>query len=143
MSNTILDAAIELLERDFSVIPVERLTKKPCIPWKEYQSRLPTEEELELWWDKYPDANVAIITGKVSGLAVVDADSEIGIDWMSNHCTKTTVYAKTGKGKHAYYLYPYHTDIKNAVRIAADVDVSGEGGYVVAPPSIHANGTKY
>lgn len=143
MSNTILDAAIELLERDFSVIPVDRMTKKPLVSWKEYQSRLPTEEELEEWWTKYPDANVAIITGKISGLAVVDADSQVGMEWIDKHCTKTTVYSKTGKGKHAYYLYPYHTDIKNAVRIAPDVDVRGEGGYVIAPPSIHANGTKY
>ncbi|MBF0233482.1 MAG: bifunctional DNA primase/polymerase [Desulfamplus sp.] len=143
MSNTIFNAALEYSEQGYSIIPVDRSTKKPCIPWKEYQNRIATEEEIEDWWEKYPDANVAIITGKKSGLAVVDADSKDGMAWMSQHCTKTTVYAKTGKGCHAYYLYPYHTDIKNAVRIAPDVDVRGEGGYVVAPPSIHANGTKY
>ena len=143
MSNIILDAAIELLERDFSVIPVDRMTKKPLISWKEFQSRLPTEEEVESWWTKYPDANVAIITGKISGLTVIDADSQTGIDWVQAHCDKTTVYAKTGKGQHAYYLYPYHTEIKNSVRIAPDVDIRGEGGYVVAPPSTHANGSKY
>lgn len=141
--STIFNAAIELAEQGYSVIPVDRATKKPCIPWKEYQSRIATEEEIESWWEQFPEANVAIITGGISCLAVVDADSDTGIEWMLKHCTKTTVYAKTGKGKHAYYTYPYHTAVKNAVKIAPDVDVRGEGGYVVAPPSIHASGKQY
>jgi len=141
--NAILNAALEYAEQGYSIIPVDKGTKKPCIAWKEYQKRIATEEEIESWWEKYPEANVAIITGETSCLAVVDADSQAGIDWMTKHCTRTTVYATTGKGKHAYYTYPYHTAIKNAVRIAPDVDVRGEGGYVVAPPSIHSSGKAY
>ncbi len=142
--NDIYDAACEYLGEEFSVIPVNPKTKKPLINWKKYQKQLPTEEELETWWKTWPKANVAIVTGELSGLAVIDADSLTGCNWVTDNVEKTTVYAKTSEGRfHSYFKYPDDIEIKNAVRIAPDVDIRGEGGYVVAPPSIHATGHKY
>ena len=141
--NDILNAALEYLELGFSVIPVDRKTKKPLIAWKKYQAERPTEEDVETWFDQWPDANVAVVTGKLSNLVAVDADSDQGIAWVTQHMDHTTVYSRTGKGLHALYAYPPGNDVGNRGRIAPDVDIRGEGGYIVVPPSIHATGKKY
>ena len=56
----------------FSVIPI-RLDKKPLIKWEKYQQTLPTEKEIEHWWRRWPGANRGIVTGKLSGIAVIFA----------------------------------------------------------------------
>ena len=59
----------------FSVIPM-RPDKIPFIKWEKYQRILATENELRLWWRKWPEANIGIITGKLSGIAVINVDAE-------------------------------------------------------------------
>ena len=100
-----LNAALELLDQGFSVIPVGR-NKKPLFSWKEFQSRLPSEDELLNWWAQYPQANLALITGSVSGVWVVDADGPKGSEWISKNLPRTSVYARTAKGLHAYFKIP-------------------------------------
>ena len=139
----ILNAALEYLDQGFSVIPINPATKRPLIQWKKYQSELPTDEDIEEWWNKWPNANVAIITGKLSSLVAVDADSAKGIQWVNEYMDRTTVYNKTGKGCHALFKYPKKLEIGNRGRIAPDVDIRGEGGYIIAPPSIHGSGKQY
>ena len=81
-TDQILSAALVYAENGLSVIPVSR-DKKPLLKsWKEYQDRYATEEEILSWWEQWPDANVAIITGKISDLVGVDADGSEGIDWI-------------------------------------------------------------
>jgi hypothetical protein len=144
LPSTMLDAALELLDRGCSILPVQQATKKPYLKsWKEYQTRLPTEEEVIKWWEVWPNANIAIITGKISDLLVVDADGPMGIQWINDNLPRTSVYSTTGKGCHAYFRYPKNAVVKNMVRLAPEVDIRGEGGYVVCPPSIHSNGTIY
>ena len=93
MGEDILNAALEYLDRGFSVIPVKQADKRPCLmTWKEYQTRQPTVDEVKKWWRIWPDANVAIITGTISGIFVVDADGPSGIKWVENNCPKTGVY---------------------------------------------------
>lgn len=143
-NNSCMDAALEYLDMGFSVIPVNRFGKKPYLSeWKPYQTQLPTTDEIEAWWTQWPDANVAIITGNLSGLFVVDADGPIGIQYMTDNLPKTTVYSNTGKGVHAFFRMPEHSILRNRVKISTEVDVRGEGGYVVAAPSIHENGNHY
>ncbi len=78
------EAALDLLcKREFSVIPLRPHDKKPMLPsWAEYQRRLPSEEEVDLWWTQWPDANIGIVTGAISGLVVVDVDGAEGLKWM-------------------------------------------------------------
>lgn len=134
---TMLDFALMYLAKGVSVMPVQ-INKKPYLStWKEFQSRLPTESEVREWWTKWPEANIAIITGRVSGIAVVDVEK--GGD-ISKFPTTDTV--KTGGGGWHFY-YKYHEGIENKVRTLPLTDIRGEGGYVVAPPSIHSSGQKY
>ena len=65
-----LESALKYLNRGFSVIPIKANSKEPLIGWKKYQTQRPTEDEVRGWWGKNPDANIAIITGEVSGICV-------------------------------------------------------------------------
>ena len=143
MSDDVLNAALGYLDLGFSVVPVKRADKTPYIKWTEFQTRQPTPEEVERWWSIWPDANVAIITGSVSGIYCVDADGRTGIGWINEHLPKTSVYNLTAKGVHAIFRIPDGVTIRNAVRLATEVDIRGEGGYFVAPPSRHQSGHRY
>ena len=77
MSN--LKAALYYREKlNYSVIPVGP-NKKPLVEWKEYQEILPSPGEIREWWLKYPEANIGVVTGKVSNIVVVDIDSDDGM----------------------------------------------------------------
>ena len=71
-----LAATKYLKDCKYSVIPVGK-NKKSLIKWEEYQKRLPTEQEIIDWWAKFPEANVGIVTGLISGLVVIDIDDPI------------------------------------------------------------------
>ena len=73
---SLIDAAIEYLEQGLSIIPIRPDTKRPAIRWKEYQTRQPTHEEVEQWFTTWPDANIAVVTGEVSGIVIVDCDND-------------------------------------------------------------------
>lgn len=117
--------------------------KEPVLAWKEYQDRLPTVEEVTQWFKNDPDANIGIITGKVSNLAVFDLDSEGASQYVEEQGgIPQTVMVKTGKGYHAYMRHPGFV-IKNSVNKKLDMDIRADGGYVVAPPSLHGSGFRY
>lgn len=137
-----LDAALELLDRGFSVIPVGR-DKKPLFKWREFIDRRPTEDELLEWGEKYPDANLALILGQISGLVVADADGPRGQEWIKNYLPRTSVYATTARGFHAYYRLPEGGQQPTKPEFVPEVDIKAEGGYVVVPPSIHETGVCY
>lgn len=130
------EEALVLLSKGLSVIPVNK-DKRPFFSWQEYSKRHPTKEEINNWWTIYPDANIAIITGKISNITVVDVE-ENGI---TNYLPKTLTVATGGGGFHFYYRYT--PKFKNSVRIRELTDIRNDNGYVVAPPSLHASGNYY
>ena len=119
------------LAHGFSLIPIKVGTKLPAVPWKMYQNVKATWEKVEEW--DVLGHDLAIVTGSISGIIVVDVDGEI--DESVNLPPTWTV--KTSKGYHYYYAYPKQSDLvfKNKVRIAKNIDIRADGGYVVAPPS--------
>lgn len=119
-----------------SIIPVSS-NKKPLIQWKEFQDRLPTEKEVEDWWTMWPDAGIGIITGKISSITVVDVEKGGDISKLP-----TTDTVRTGGGGWHFY-YKYCPEMDNKARILPLTDIRGNGGYVVAPPSMHASGNRY
>lgn len=126
---TCYEMAKKYLSSGASVIPVGK-DKRPLIKWEEFQKRRPTEKEIDEWWIRFPEANVAIVTGKISNLTVVDFEN--GAD-TSKFPTTDTV--KTGNNGLHYY-YQNCEGITNKARIFPRTDIRGEGGYVVAPPSV-------
>ncbi len=99
------------------------------------------------WWRARPDANVGVRTGTESGLAVLDVDGEDGAkslrELVAQHGRFDAMWARTGSGWHAYMAHP-DVEVRNSTaRIGPGLDVRGDGGYVVAPPSLHASGARY
>ena len=133
------------------IIPVERGGKKPLIPWKPYQKRLPTSREIEKWTKLYwsNGANIGVVCGKVSGnLVVLDFDTDVAWNdfrdkWkqhMSGSISATTLVVKTGRG---HQVYVRVGEMVKKQKLTDGFDLQGEGSYVVAPPSIHQSGAIY
>jgi hypothetical protein len=145
-ASPLLAAALDYARRGFSVIPLRARSKKPALPsWKEYQSRRATEDEIRAWWHSSPQANVGVVTGAISGIVVLDIDGEEGIKSLAllpeSQLLKTPT-VKTGKGCHAYFRHPGGS-VRNFARKLPGLDLRGDGGFVVAPPSIHESGAEY
>jgi hypothetical protein len=148
-----MDIALRYLRSGLSVIPVagkaytqdsDDSAKRPLIKWTPYQHRRPTEKEVRYWWSRLPQAGVGIVTGKVSGIVVVDFDSEEAIRFANEKGLLDTVVVKTGRGLHAYYRYPENQQVGNSVNIMGmKIDIRGDNGYVIAPPTVHPNGQRY
>jgi archaellum biogenesis ATPase FlaH len=139
---TILNYAKFYYSQGFSVIPLKPRGKEPVIKWIEYQKRKPTEQQIIDWFGYGLIYNIGIITGKISNLVVVDLDFEEGLKFAEENNFPLTPAVKTFKGYHLYYAYK--EGVRNAQKIKGyKIDIRGEGGYVVAPPSIHPNGVKY
>jgi hypothetical protein len=90
-----------------SIIPLGR-DKRPLINWKEFQTRQATEEEVRGWFDKWPEANIGIVTGKISNVVVVDVEKGGSTEGLPE-----TVVAKTGGGGWHYY-YQYQAGVEFA-----------------------------
>lgn len=122
---------------NFSVIPVGN-DKKPLISWAEYQKRQATDDEIKKWWTDFPKANIGIVTGKISNLAVVDIDNEEGKEAIQQYIPDSLVMPvaiTAGGGQHLYFRMPPDVDLKNNSRLVPGCDLRAEGGYVIAPPS--------
>lgn len=117
-----------------SVIPMSR-DKRPLVKWLEYQDRRPTVKELLAW----PKESLAIVTGAVSNLVVVDCESREDAQWFWKERGTSPVVVQTRRGYHLYFRHPGQP-VKNGQRIEEKYDVRGDGGYVLAPPSLHRAG---
>jgi len=105
------------------------------------------QECIAAWWKRWPDANIGIPTGTASGLLVVDCDPRNGgpadRSELIERCgpIPDTAEAITGGGgRHLYFRHGGGPVPKN---LARGIDLKGDGGYIVAPPSIHASGKAY
>jgi hypothetical protein len=144
-----MKAALDYGRLGWSVIPIEPRGKRPMIRWQVYQHRHPEKTEVANWFRHWPDANIAIVTGVVSGLVVLDLDPRHGADaslqdFERNHGPiAQTVEARTGGGgRHLYFAHPGEM-LHNRAGLAPGIDLRGDGGYVVAPPSVHHSGASY
>lgn len=156
MPNRLLDAALAYARAGISVIPCESARlgdkdsgKKPLLDhWTPYQSKVASEKQIIEWWTRWPNANIGIACGVLSGYAVLDVDPRHG--GMREKCPPTGIVAATpGGGWHMYYTHPgVGQKVSNEVNSDpngpfAGIDVRGDGGYVIAPPSNHWQGGTY
>lgn len=143
MANKLLKAALWYGRRGLSVIPIRPKGKIPSVKWEPYQTEQATSEQIRQWWRKWPSANIGIVCGKISGITVVDADSQAGREALEEFLPDTLAMpmVRTENGWH--YYFKYVPGIPNKVRAIRDCDVRNDGGYVIAPPSINENGRAY
>ena len=140
-----LDMALEMVRAGKSIIPIQPKGKRPALKsWDEFKDRIATEEEVRGWFKRNPDANIGLVCGAISGLVAVDVDGEQGQAWFKQNMPRPNCYQYTSsKSKfHAFYAHPGRK-VAPAVGIAPEVDVRGDGSYVVFAPSVHASGAVY
>lgn len=107
--------------------------------------------KLAAWWRSWPAANVGIRTGAECDLVVLDVDVDKGGPESlaalqeAHEVLPPTLTVRTGSGgEHRYFRHPGEPIRNDAGRkLGAGLDVRGDGGYIVAPPSIHATGCAY
>jgi len=151
---------LRIFQAGFNVIPVSG-KHPPCIPWKEFQTRRVTPEEIVSWsrgrfakkdgggtWS--PDLlNFGLLTGikpysDTPGIVVVDSDDLEAEELVKSRCPETPVKQQTGKGGwHRVYRRPSTTDyIPNRQKTTFcgkkyNLDIRADGGYILCPGSIH------
>lgn len=163
---TMLEAALSYAVRSWPVFPCHGVAGGRCTCRKACESPAKhprTVHGLEDgttdpaiirgWWGRWPDANIAIVTGAMSGLVVLDVDigpEKRGDESLVELLTRygplpNTVEAITGSGgRHILFAHPGRK-IKNAAGLAKyrGLDIRGDGGYIIASPSRHISGRRY
>lgn len=145
--NTLKFATAYVERQGWSCIPIPYKQKQARIAWKEFQSRRPTEKELWQWFGD-SHINIAIITGEVSNrLLVLDFDDTHLFRAWQELCGFDSWAVTSGKGIHVYFWLDPDDDPPRNGKFCVHGQVAGDvrynGGYVLAPPSIHPNGQFY
>ena len=144
--------ALHYAEMGLAVFPLVCRDKVPAVVGG---CKVATTERttIERWWDKNPQYNIGIATwNKSSGLVVIDLDVDknkgsdgydVLRDWQNKHGKLPETWQSiTGRGGY-HYFYKDAIVHSNRVGLYEGVDIRGEGGYIVAPPSVHPNGNIY
>ena len=149
-----------VLDWGWSVVPIKHGAKHPWVEWKQYQTRQPTEEEINEWCDHgavsknghvLQDFDICLVTGRLSGVVVVDCDSQEAVNEARRLGLTSNVSVNTRKGQHFYWSHHGDAEYKNKVgghTKANDVswpkvlglDFRGDKGIAVLPPSRHKDG---
>jgi hypothetical protein len=144
-----IEAAIALAGKGMAVFPCKPRGKSPLFQgWQDKATR--DADAVRAMWARWPEANVGIATGAPSGVWVLDIDGDAGEQSLrelelEHSALPATVEAITGGGgRHLLWRMPAGRLVVNsASHIGAGIDVKGDGGLIVAPPSIHPNGRTY
>ncbi len=157
MSN-VLEAALSYARRGWHILPIHGVRGNDCAcgnavcgsPGKHpilhngLDGATTDEATIRGWYEKWPNANVAIRTGKISGVIVLDFDGPQGLKTAEALSTGPTPRSITGSGgRHWLCACPPGFDVPNSTKKLPGMDVRGERGYIVAPPSMHAIGAPY
>jgi len=141
--------AKKLVDMGLCVIPLKERGKEPIVAWETYQKRMPTDEELHTWFDNGKN-NIGIVCGKVSGnFITLDFDNKDTINFVIGNIESyegRTYVSETSRGYHLGFRLPINADekfIRSREFKNLGIDLRGEGGYIVAPPSIHPSGKPY
>jgi hypothetical protein len=139
--------ALALARRGLCVFPCLRRAKQPatgngCL------AATTDPELIKRWWQQEPEFNIAIATGARSHVFALDVDGDDGEAELRRFegeygALPVTVESITGNGRHLYFEWPNKPVRNSAGKVGAGLDIRGEGGYVLAPPSVHPSGRAY
>ena len=149
-SSTLKDAALSYIDKGLAVFPIRPKSKNPASSHG-FLDAVTDPEQITAAWDAKPNLNIGIATGALSGgLFVIDLDTHDDADgsdtlnkWEAEHGElPSTATALTGGGG-IHMFYRGDGSVHSSVSKTDGVDIRGEGGYVVAPPSVHPSGAIY
>ncbi len=151
MTNPLLEAALQYAEIGFSVIPIKPKDKAPpLIDWIEYQEKKASKDEIKAWWESNPNANIGVVTGKISGICVVDHDcynskysEKLALQYFPDSIL--TPCSSTPKGGvHMVFEAPDFEIVGKAEMGGLPaIDFRCDKNYIVVPPSVGNNGKLY
>ena len=144
---SMLEAALSYIENGFKVFPVKPDKK----PMTKHGLKDATQLQVSVkdYWGKWPDAGIGIIT---DGFVVLDFDVKTGgieskslIEAKYGKLPRTRTHRTGSGGLHYIYHNPNGSNIRNTVTLGGyeGVDLRANGGYIVAPPSMHESGARY
>jgi hypothetical protein len=170
-ATNLLKQAMEYKQRKLCLIPLASKSKKPWLQnWEKYQGMIADKHQLTQWFSNSENSycpNIGIVTGTVSKIFVIDIDGEEAQErfqtMMDDLEDKDITYAinntfkiRTGSGNVNIVLgfdpeefVGINGGLKNKIlwrsgeSSHSEIRIKGEGGYIVAPPSIHPNGNRY
>ena len=163
-STPLPDAALAYAGRGWPVLPVYSLRDGLCTcgqpdcsssgkhPRTLHGVKDATTDEATIreWWSKWPDANIGVATGEASGLLVLDidprnggADSLADLEQREGPLPATVETLTGGGGRHLLFAHAPGASISCRANLWPGIDIRANGGYIVAPPSHHLNGTSY
>lgn len=150
LGSSLLGPALDLAEAGFPVLPAYPDKKRPrLLDWPNKATTDP--DVIHGWWGTWPDSRISVLTGRPAGYVVIDVDPAHGGSESLRALEATygdlppTLEVWTGSGGHHLYFQHPGPDVltRTAVGGLRGVDVRGEGGQVIAPPSLHENGSPY
>ena len=142
-----IQTALSLALRGLAVFPCRPRDKRPATA-NGVKDATTDLETIRRWWRRAPDLNVALAMGAVSGIFAldldgIDAEAELRRLEQQYGRLPLTVESITARGRHAFFKMPTAPVRNTAGRIAPGIDVRGDGGYVLVPPSVHPSGRRY
>jgi Bifunctional DNA primase/polymerase, N-terminal/Primase C terminal 1 (PriCT-1) len=142
-----IKTALTIAARGLFVFPCSPRAKTPATAHG-VKDATTDPDMIRQWWQRVPDYNVAVATGSTSSIFVVDLDGfdaeaelrRLELKYGNLPCSVEVI---TARGRHIYFKTPAVLVRNSAGRIAPGIDVRGEGGYVLVPPSVHPSGRQY
>jgi hypothetical protein len=142
----LVESALQYAGRGWAVFPCQPRGKAP-VTSNGFHAATTDIARISSWWRSAPECNIGIATGKRSGFFVFDvdgADGEASLRALEQQHGQlpTTVEVITGNGRHCYFRSAQKIKCSAGI-IGTGLDVRGDGGFVLAPPSLHPSGHAY
>lgn len=141
---TPLQAAITYAKQGIPVFPLKPNSKLPLTPNGFYDATTDIHV-INGWWQRIPDANIGIPTGKATGIMVLDVDFKDGkngyetlehLEAKHGSLPETRTHSTPSGGSHIIFLTGDHDVSGSAGKLGNGLDIRANGGYIVAPPSL-------
>lgn len=135
-----LSHALKYAQAGYSVIPVKQ-DKVPYVQWEPFQKEKANEEQIRQWWKKWPSANIGLVTGEISDLFVIDADTPKAVEDIQDHLPEgliTPIQSTPRDGRH--FFFKHIEGFSNRAKVLPGIDIRTTGGYIMACPSCNGEG---
>ncbi len=143
-----LELALDYADKGWPVFPCRPANKQP-LTTHGFKDASMDPEKIREWWSSNPDAMIGVPTGSRSGVWVLDVDvkggdghAELAALEAENDNLPDTITVDTPSGGR-HYLFEYVEGVKSRGNVAANIDVRGEGGYVIVSGSVNSDGQFY
>ena len=137
----------EYIDSGWSILPVKPDEKRPYMTnWLQYTRTRPGKQLVSNWFNNLTGAGVGLVTGKISGVVVLDVEHwcPTPVDELLKKYPTNMVARSGGGGVHLFYSYPQNVGrITNRVGIFEGADLRADGGFLVLPPTMHPSGNRY